>query len=174
MFKGLTYELVEEAVEILRPTIEAFLKSERTGGRPNLHLVILKPKTEDVLLETSFGDGRHTWKYTYDLFAEAKARQCAREGMTGRTLLRDAPWLVKPNDTRYVGGVYENGLAIAASGVQDHFDEMISWMVLSAIQGLCRDEVSKINDDEDPDFFVSAQPIGRGPGSWPSGSGDAH
>ena len=66
--------------------------------------------------------------------------------------MKDAPWLIQPGDTRYAGGVIENGLVVAASGLQDHFDEMISWLVLSTIQGLCRDEVSKIADD-DPDFI---------------------
>jgi hypothetical protein len=153
MFRGLTHDLVEEAVRIVLPTVEHFLQSERTGGRPNLYLVVLEPRSENVLYEIAFGDGKSIWKYEFDQFALAKARQCMRTGMVGRNVLRDAPWLVKPDDTRYVGGVYENGLVVAASGVQDHFDEMISWLVLSTIQGLCRDEVSKIDDDNDPVFF---------------------
>lgn len=152
MYQGLTREIATEAVRIVTPMIESFLESERTQGRPSLHLVVLKPNTTKVLYRVSFGHDRSTWMYPFDLFAAAKARQCARTGMVGRTLLRDAPWLISAGDTRYVGGVIENDLVVAASGVQDHFDEMISWMVLSVIQGLCRDEVSKIEDD-DPEFF---------------------
>lgn len=153
MFSGLTRELVSEAVEILRPTIEAFLQSTRTGGRPNLHLVVLQPGEAVFLYETSFGNNPRTWKHDFDDFARAKALICQRTGLVGRTVLNDAPWLLKKGDTRYVGGVIENGLVVAVSGVQDHFDEMISWLVLSTIQGLCRDEVAKIDDDKDPDYI---------------------
>ncbi|KKQ00513.1 MAG: hypothetical protein US77_C0012G0001 [Microgenomates group bacterium GW2011_GWC1_38_14] len=152
MFQGLTVHLVNEAVAIVTPMIEQFLGWDRTGGRHDLYLVVLKPETEEILYETAFGGPLSEWKHPYNKIALAKARQCARTGMVGRTLLRDAPWLIEPGDVRYVGGVVENGLVVAASGVQDHFDEMISWMVLSVIQGLCRDEVSKFTSD-DPDFF---------------------
>ncbi len=151
MFQGLTENLVAEAVEIVRPTIKKFLQSGRTGGRHDLYLVVLKPGSEEILYETFFSYPK-SWKYPFDKIAIAKALQCKRTGMVGRNVLKDAPWLMKPGDARYAGGVIENGLVVAASGVQDHFDEMISWMVLSVIQGLCRDEVSKV-EDNDPDFI---------------------
>ena len=116
MFNGLTVELVKEAVEIVRPTIESFLLSERTGGRPNLHLVVLEPGYTVILYQASFGNPRATWKYDFDNFARAKAWQCERTGLVGRNVLRDAPWLVVAGGTRYVGGGGGKGLWGGAAG----------------------------------------------------------
>ena len=156
MFNGLTVELVKEAVKIVRPTIEAFLQSERTEGRPNLHLVVLEPEgSGEILYQVSFGNSRKTWKYDFDNYARRKAWQCQRTGLVGRNVLRDAPWLVQEGDTRYVGGVVENGFWGAGPGVFEPFYSRNSFLVLSAIQGLCRDEIAKIDDDNDPDYFGS-------------------
>lgn len=149
----LTRNLVYLAVNIIRPSIVKIIRSELAGGRPNLHLVVLDPGTENILYEESFGEDKTKWKYPYDEIARSKARLCQRTGMVARNVQKDAPWLYEKGDTRYVGGVIKNGLAIAASGLQDYLDEMISWMVFSAIQGLCRDYIAKIDDDTSPDFF---------------------
>ena len=61
--------------------------------------------------------------------------------------------MYESGDTRHAGGVIEDGLAIAASGLPNYIDEMISWMVFNAIQALCRDFMAKMSDDA-PDFFV--------------------
>lgn len=74
--------------------------------------------------------------------------------MVARNVQKDASWLYEEGDTRYVGGVIENGLVVAASGLQDYLDEMISWMVVSVIQGLCRDFIAHIDDDKAPDFLA--------------------
>ena len=149
----LTQGVVMEAIGIVKPLIDQILGSDLTGGRPNLHLVVLNPGTSDILHEVSFGHDKSTWEYPFDEIARSKAFLCQRTGMVGRTAQKDAPWLYETDDTRYVGGVIEDGLVVAASGVQDHFDEMVSWMVLAAIQGLCRDFIAKIDDDNYPDFF---------------------
>ena len=148
----LTKDLAQRAVDLVRPSIEKILGSELAGGRPSLYLAVLTPGSDLLLYEESFGEPEVTWKYPYDDIALAKTHLCQRTGMVARNVQRDAPWLYEKGDTRYVGGVIENGLVVAASGLQDYLDEMISWMVLSAIQGLCRDVIAKIPDDA-PDFF---------------------
>lgn len=148
----LTRYLAKKSVDIVRSAIEDLLGSELTGRRPNLHLVIIGPDSDEILWEESFGGDQSTWQRPYDEIARSKAGIVKRTGMTLRTLEKDAPWLYQKGDTRYVGGVTENGLVIAASGLQDYFDEMISRMVLSAIQALCRDVLAKIPDNFD--FFV--------------------
>lgn len=153
MYTGLTTDLVKEAVKMVNPTIVHLLRSDRTGGRKSLYVVVARKGIELFLYQEGFGADKSEWPYPFDDIARAKAKQAKRTGMVGRTLLRDAPWLIKPGDTRYVGAVVEHGLVVAASGLQDHLDEMVSWMVLNAIKALCRDEISKIDDDNDPDFF---------------------
>lgn len=144
----LTKGLVESAVRIVIPSIEGVLGSHYTGSERNsLHLVVLKPGTEEILYECAFGADKSTWKRPFDDIARAKARFCQRTGMVGRNARMDAPWLYESGDTRFVGGVIENGLAVAASGLQDYFDEMFSWMVLGAIQGLCRQWIDDLHPD---------------------------
>jgi hypothetical protein len=123
-----------------------------TDGRTSLHVVVLKPGTDEILWEESWGDDKSTWTRPYDEIAMAKAKLAQRTGMTIRTLRQDAPWLYEQGDIRFVGGVIENGLVVAASGLPDHWDEAISRMVLSALQGACRHSVSKI-DQNSPPFF---------------------
>lgn len=135
----LTKNLAEQAFDLVRPAIEAFLSSKFADGRRSLHLVMLKPGTMSILHEESFGEGEDKWRNRHDEIALAKARLCFRTGMVARTVLTDAPWLFEEGDTRFPGGVIENGLVVAASGLKDHFDELFSWMVLSAIQALCRE-----------------------------------
>ena len=65
MFQGLTKAVAAEAVLIVRPTINQFLQTERTGGRHNLYLVILEPGSGHVLYQHSFGDDKSNWKYPY-------------------------------------------------------------------------------------------------------------
>ena len=149
----LTRDLAKQAVEIVRPTIEAFLGSDLTGGEKNLYLVILNPSDGKILYEEPFGSRATTWNHPYAKIARAKGKQCYRTGLTGRKIKTQCPWLIEPGDTRYAGGIIEDGLAIAASGLLEHFDEMISWMVFNAIQALCRDFMAKMSDDV-PDFFV--------------------
>jgi hypothetical protein len=139
-------DLVKRAVDMVRPMIDKLLGSDITGGRPNLHLVVMVQEEEKIIYQESFGEDRTTWKHQFDIIARKKAYLCKRTGMVARSVRNNAPWLYKIGDTRYVGGVIENGLIVAASGVQDHFDEMISWIVLSAIQGVCRDEMARIDD----------------------------
>lgn len=148
----LTTNLAREAVGLVRPVIANLLGSELTGGRSNLHIVILDPETGDPIYEKSFGD-RSTWCIPYDSIARSEAQIAYRTQMVVRTVRGDAPWLYESGDTRYVGGAVENQLVVAASGLQDHFDEMISWMVLSAIQALCRDYIAKVSSTE-LDYFA--------------------
>ncbi len=147
----LTEDIARRAVAIARPTIEEVLGSDLVDGRANLHLVVLDPDNGRAIYEESFGD-KATWQHPYDKIAQAKASLCWHNERVGRSIQNDAPWLYERGDTRYAGGVFENGLVVAASGLQDYFDEMISWMVVSAIQALCRDVIAKIPDDA-PDFF---------------------
>lgn len=149
----LTSALAKHAVAILGPSIAHVLEDKVVSpGGDGLHLVVLDPGSENILYEESFGADKTTWRYPFDDIARAKARLCQRTGMVGRNVQKDAPWLYEKGDTWRAGGVVENGLVVAASGLYDHFDEMIAWCVLSTIQALCRNEIAMF-DDKTPNFF---------------------
>lgn len=139
----LNKEMAEAAVRIVQPSILEFLGRHEGEGTPSLHVVVLDPGTEDVLYETLFGGARTEWKAPYDEIARSKARVCQRTGMIRRDVSTDAPWLLEEGDSRYVGGVIENGLVVAASGLKNYHDEMFSWMIFAVIQGLCRGDLEE-------------------------------
>ena len=149
----LTVEVAQVAVNMVTSAIKGFLGSEFSGGR-NLYVVVLAPGTSHVLYEKSFGEGKESWQYPYDDIARSKAQICQRTSMVLRDVQIHAPWLLKQGDTKYVGGVFENGLVVAASGLKDCYDEMFLWMILSAIQGLCREQLDKVKDLAPNDNFI--------------------
>ena len=87
--------------------------------------------------------------YPYEELARAKAQLCLRSGHSASDVLNNAPWLFEAGDTHIAGGVFENGLVVAVSGLAEHLDEMIAWWILSTIQGLCRNAISNIPDSLD-------------------------
>jgi len=153
----LTQRIAEEAVDMVRPAIQKLMEDGRIDGT-DLHIVIMDPARpctradpsrsweqfeEAILYQEIIGD-RKTWKYPYDDIARSKAYMTWRSGVPSRTIQTDEPWLYAEGDTRYVGSVVlgrTGSLVVAASGVEDYFDEMFSLMVAAAIQGLCRERI---------------------------------
>lgn len=138
--------VVLKAFELVRPVFDRLVEMGLTGGRKTLCVVVLNaPENDRVFAQVVWGeDDASSWPVPYDDFAREKAKVTARTGMVGRTLQREAPWLYKMHDSLYAGGIIENGLVVAASGLQDYWDEAISWMVLDAIQALCRGEMADL------------------------------
>lgn len=143
----LTVEVARQALGLVRPVFDKLVADGLTGGRVNLHVAVYKPGSDDVLCEESWGEDPATWQRRYNEIALGKGDVISRTGLVGRTTLNDAPWLFRKGDVRYAGGVIENGLVVVASGLQDYWDEAISWMVVSTIQALCRALVAAIPAD---------------------------
>lgn len=105
-------------------------------------MLVLKPGTEEVLFERTFGaDDSDDWDHPYDKIALSKAQICQRTGISSRDVRNDAGWLIETGDTLYVGAVIENGLVVGASGLQDHFDEMVCRVIIATIQALVRHQI---------------------------------
>ncbi len=149
MYAILTYDLVNRAINMVRPAIEAVLGSELVDGRSDFHLTV---DWEAGVCEMAWGDSAK-WPHPYHRYARSKAGICQRTGMDGRDVRNNAPYLLQIGDTRFVGGVsLKGGIGIGASGLPDHFDEMFARMVGDAIQALCRDAIAKLPADV-PDFY---------------------
>jgi len=89
----------------------------------------------------------------YTLLAAKKGLLSARTGMPSGDVITNAPWLLLPGDVKYRGGVYEDGQAVGASGVQSNWDEFYSWTQLSAQQAITREETLVLAAD-DSQLFV--------------------
>lgn len=147
----LTPEIAREGFALARPSIEAFLETERARkGRDRLgiHVVALDPTDGSILHEGSFGDAALVKERGYDVRARAKAAQAYRDGASGDRTRFITPWRLRPGDFRYAGAAYEDGYVVATSGVPaDHLDQTISWTVFNWTAGLCVDEEKYIPEN---------------------------
>lgn len=162
----LTKEMAVLAVELARPGIEKLLTVALQGelllNKPVIAISIVSVKTNaggvDVAFSTRFDIGHHEhiimddgrWNDKYDRFALAKARLAAREKMDTSVIVNDHPSLLQPGDIKFPGGVYSDGIAVGASGVQGYFDEMIARMVLAICLGLCKHGAAELQKAESP------------------------
>jgi hypothetical protein len=154
----LTPELAKEGFALARPSIEALLASERAKrpdqDRIGCHVVALDPTDGMILYEESFGDEDWVKERGYDGYALDKANQAFRDGSTGDRTKWITPWRFRPGDFRYAGAAYEDGYAVATSGLKDNLDIMVSWTVFNWTAGLCVDEALKLYENKDaPPYF---------------------
>jgi len=125
------------------PSIEKALKHPSVSGRGVLHLVVLDPELslhqcgfdEALLYEHSIGDALH-WEVDHAAFAKDKALVSWQHQMDSRraVLLRHY-WLTQ-NETMLWGGVWLDGIVVAASGAMPAWDEAFSLMVASNLRAI--------------------------------------
>jgi hypothetical protein len=147
--KFLTVDIAKIAIEAV---LSAVLLPSPIGGlmtRQGCHIIILVPAMKDdreadypdwpnypisphVLYEHSVE--KEEWPAACDNIARCKALQLWHERNDDRTDC--TPHLLFPGDTPYWGGVRRHGIVVACSGVQAHFDKMISGMVADMVVGL--------------------------------------
>ncbi len=147
-----TQEVFDQAVALVRPSIDALL-AELGGGRRNLHIVVIEPSFH--LYETTIAvDPKESWAHKYDEIARAKAELCHRTGQSSSYIVNEAPWILEGGDARFAGGFVQDELAAAVSGLLSHLDEVISRWIWSAVAGICKDRMKEIQEDKNsPDIL---------------------
>lgn len=134
----LTAEVAKAAVTAVASAIEAQLAKPEVSGLGVLHVVVLDPTRPDgdeptVLYEHSIGD-RDRWDVDYADYARRKARLSWRHRMDGRRLQLLEPHRLHADDALLWGGVYLDGLVVAASGAFPIWDECFSLMVAAQLR----------------------------------------
>lgn len=125
-----------EAVARALPTIEAALADPAISGLGVLHLVLVDPAMPPgastfelaIVHEQSVGD-RDRWDVDYAAFARAKAQLSWRHGMDSRRLQLLEPHRLGSDDSLLWGGVWLDGLVVAASGAMPQWDESFALTV---------------------------------------------
>lgn len=118
------------------PGIEAALRQPQISGLGVLHLVVLDPglRPSDcafdaaVLYEHSVGE-RGRWDADYAGFARAKAQLSWVHAMDSRRLQLLEPQRLRSTDSLLWGGVWLDGIVVAASGALPQWDEAFSLSV---------------------------------------------
>jgi len=162
----LTKEIAETALSFVGDAIEAFHRMRRLK-RQMYHIIILVPSMKDdweagypdypdypikpcVLAEESAGD-LSEWPHRFDIVARSKALQLWTGRNDGRT--NCIPHLLFPGDTPYWGGVKRDGIVVACSGFQEHFDMMFAGMVADICVAMACDEKTKWMETHKDDFL---------------------
>lgn len=146
--KFLTEEVAKKAVDHVLSVIQNL--DGNVLNRMMCHIVILVPSMKDdrernypdwpnyqiepcSLYEYSLGD-QANWSHKFDSIARCKALQLWHGRNDDRT--NCMPHLLFPSDTPYWGGVRQDGIVVACSGFQPHFDKMFSQMIVAMCIGL--------------------------------------
>ena len=137
----LTKEIVEQAVNMIRPGVLGLINRE---GKLVLYVVVLDPAAKSgqapgkaVLWEAAIGEqNRKRWPRNYAQFALAKAELTLRTGLPAHLILRDAPHHYQKGDFKFGGSDIRNGIIVAASGLDWYHDYMVSGAVAAMCHGL--------------------------------------
>ena len=124
------------------------MKDDREGGYPDYPNYQIEPH---ILYQLSFGK-RANWPHEFDSIARCKALQLWQGRNDDRTDCM--PHLLFAGDTPYWGGAKQDGIVVACSGFQPHFDRTFSQMILAMCVGLAYDGLAKFQKDGfDKDFL---------------------
>lgn len=131
------------AIALATPAIRKALQRPGVSFKKTLHLVVLDPaarpglsRFEDALMvEASIGD-RRQWDADYAAFARDKALLSWRHGMDSRHAVQQEPHGLLHHETVLWGGVWLDGLVVAASGAAPDWDEAFSLSVAGYLRAL--------------------------------------
>jgi hypothetical protein len=137
-------EEVEQALELLRPTIEALVADRSVSHDQALVVVVMDPAAPDgatfdasILLQRAFGRAEEV-DVDYARYALDKARASFRE-RCDTSILRERGAALLSADLPLVGGLHRRGWTVGVCGAVPMVDEAIGAMVIDltcALQAL--------------------------------------
>lgn len=141
--------MLEQAIEITRPSILRLIETQTTGGRNGLWVVCAhKIDVSDSSLETfarsvlvsqtvcGLKEPRQTWKHNFDEMAQKKTFVAWRNEMEDADVHLRYPYLLRPGDPKFYGATWVPKIAIGCSGFQMYMDLIASRMVAQAFLAL--------------------------------------
>lgn len=161
--KFLTKEVADQAMNAVWEMVSLQPPFNERLKRLAFHVTVLGPEMDHgtstypnypirpiVIAEQGFGD-KNLWSHDFAEIAQCKALQLWHDRNNGATTIM--PHLLFPNDTPFWGGVKRDGIVVACSGVQAHFDRMIAGMVADGCVALAYDAYKKWSaENPDADF----------------------
>ena len=133
----LTVEMVDRAIEMVRPSVKKILSEKETTWGP-VWVDIVVNLFPDKYYYYVIGK-RTPWKKKwgeekiFSNIAFAKLEAAAREGVNTSVLVATRPWSLRKDEYLYPGGVTRNGIAVGVSGAKGIVDEAIAEMIVSVI-----------------------------------------
>ena len=166
--KYLTKKMAQEAVKLAVNTVLGTLPVKRQ----HCHVVVLVPALTvskvmpypknygleyELLHEESFKDGTD-WAHDYEEIAQCKAIQLIHARNLGGSQLATPVHLLYPGDTPFWGGDVIEDIVVTCSGVQPHFDKLISRIAASTMIAMAKEAWENSKDKElDRDFLLEGE-----------------
>jgi hypothetical protein len=144
-------ETAQRAVSMSLPAIEAALRDAAVSGQHVLHLVVLDPAAqcgactfeEAVLYEHTIGNTNVSgWDADYAAYARDKAALSWRHRMDSRRLQLMEPHLLQLGEALVWGGVWLEGIVVAASGAMPQWDEAFSLWVAGNLRAIAWEQAA--------------------------------
>jgi hypothetical protein len=138
-------DAARQAVEAALPSIERLLQSADVSGLGVLAVVVMDPAltpadcnfADAVLLQQAIGP-RERWDVDYMAFALDKARLSWRHGADSALLQWQAPQRLRRGDSLLDGGVWLDGIVVAASGAMPWYDEAFALCVAAHFRAIAK------------------------------------
>jgi len=141
--------VARDAIESVLPMIESLIL-RKVVHRSHLHIVVLDPVSGRVLYEHSLGDPT-TWEYRYDQLARAKASLAFKHRMNSREVVLRYPHLLSIGEVLHAGGIWLDGIVVAASGFKSEWDEAVCYAIAGILLAWAQQRY-RILKDHDGDY----------------------
>jgi hypothetical protein len=144
----ITKYLVDRAIDLVFPFVEAILAEEgTTWGPKRVKGVVNAPGLEEPITVT-IGSNDEPWKDEWgkDNSAEIAAKKlqvAERIGDSTSTVIAVAPWLLEDGEYLYPGGASKFEISVGISGAVGWADEMIANTIIECIIMLAHIETDK-------------------------------
>ena len=131
------------------------MKDAQADGYPNYPIEphLLYECSEHKSCKTDTATSDNVWPWKFDEIARCKALQLWQGRNDDR--IDVMPHLLFPGDAPFWGGVKRHGIVVATSGVQPHFDKMISGVVADICVAMAHDAWLNSQDHKDDVEFLS-------------------
>lgn len=129
-------EIALDAINLVTPSI---LKLFERTNRKELHVVIMNPSVKPwettfenaILVEKSFGTPS-MWEIPFDVLAKKKAYQAWRNSCANIDIQTKHPSSLQDDDILFYGSFVYGNIVVGCSGVEQHYDMLMSsWIALA-------------------------------------------
>ena len=136
-----TKKMAKKAIKLVCDSFVADGMESGLFNRKHLHVIVSLADGTKICTH-SIGK-KKKWENAYNSVAKVKFGDTVRTQMPSRRVQSESPHMAS-GEYPYYGSWIDNGLIVAASGVQAYWDEVICKMIIATILGLIYEQQAKL------------------------------
>lgn len=151
----LTEKLIEQAIELAKPSVESILSQGIGTWGPRCVSVVVNDPIKSEIFHFKVGvheEWKDEWGKEKDFYPIASKKQALsqRTGMPTSVVVSKYPYLLEEGDFLYSGGYAETpgGLSVGVSGALGVADEEIAKIIFTTITLLCKLKTKEMQDND--------------------------